>query len=108
MASKPRVKVPSAAKKGEIFEVKSLITHPMETGTRKNKKTGELIPRLIINKFECAYNGKNIFTAELHPAVAANPYFAFHVKAEASGKLDFVWTDDKGEKVTDTQEITVS
>lgn len=108
MSSKPRVKVPGSAKKGEIIEVKTLITHPMETGTRKNNKTGELIPRLIINKFECSYNGKPVLTADLHPAVAANPYFAFNVRAEASGKIDFVWTDDKGEKVTDSKDITVS
>ena len=108
MASKPRVKVPKSAKKGDVFQVKSLITHKMETGTRKNKKTGKLIPRLIINKFECAYNGKNVFTADLHASVAANPYFAFHVKADASGTLDFVWTDDKGAQVKDTKKITVS
>lgn len=108
MASKPRVKVPGSAKKGSVVQIKSLITHKMETGTRKNKKTGKLIPRLIINKFECAYNGKNVFSADLHPAVAANPYFAFHVRADESGTLDFTWTDDKGEQVKDSKKITVS
>lgn len=108
MASKPRIKVPKKAAKGSVVQIKSLITHKMETGTRKNKKTGKLIPRLIINKFECAMNGKNIFSADLHPAVAANPYFAFHVKADESGTLDFTWTDDKGTQVKASKKITVS
>ena len=108
MASKPRVKVPKKASKGDIIQIKSLITHKMETGSRKNNKTGKIIPRLIINKFECAYNGSTVFSADLFPSVAANPYLAFHVKAESTGTLDFVWTDDKGAQVKASKKITVS
>jgi len=108
MASKPRIKVPKNAKKGEIVQVKTLISHVMETGNRKNKKTGKLIPRMIINKFVCKFNGKEILSADLHPAVAANPYFAFYAKASESGTFDFSWTDDAGETVTDSGEMKVS
>ena len=107
MAKKPRVKVPSKASKGQVFQIKTLITHKMETGTRKNKK-GKLIPRMIINKFSCKYNGKEVFSTNLHPAVAANPYFAFYTKASESGTSDFAWTDDAGKTVTASKKITVS
>ena len=107
MASKPRVKVPKSAKKGEMFQVKSLITHKMETGTRKGKD-GKLIPRKIINKFVATYNGKEVFSADMHPAVAANPYMAFYVKATESGTLDFSWTEDGGKVTKDSKKISVS
>jgi len=107
MASKPRVKVPKSAKQGELVQIKTLISHVMETGNRKDKK-GNLIPRMIINKFVCSFNGKEILSADIHPAVAANPYFAFFAKASESGTFDFSWTDDAGETVTDSGEMKVS
>jgi len=94
--TKARVKVPKSVKKGEVFQVKTLISHKMETGQRKDKKTGKKIPRMIINKFVCQYNGKDAFVADWHPAISANPYMAFFLKAGDSGTLDFTWTDDKG------------
>ena len=94
---KPRVKVPKKVKKGEVFEIKSLISHKMESGQRKDKKTGEKIPRRIINKFSCDYNGTTVFSADWHPAVSANPYMAFFVKAADSGTLEFKWIDDNGD-----------
>jgi len=108
MAKKPRIKVPKSAKKGELVQIKTLISHKMETGTRKNKKTGKLVPRLIINNFACAVNGKEVFSADMHPAVAANPYFAFYVKASESGTVDFTWTDDKGKAVKASKKMTVA
>lgn len=108
MASKPRVKVPKSAKKGEQFQVKTLITHKMETGTRKDKKTGKVIPRKIINKFTCSYNGKEVFSADMHPAVAANPYIAFYVKASDSGTVDFAWHEDGGNVIKSSKKISVS
>ena len=75
MAEKPRVKVPKKAKSGEIIQIKTLMSHKMETGNRKDKKTGELIPRKIINKFVCTFDGTEVLSADIHPAVAANPLF---------------------------------
>ncbi len=108
MAEKPRVKVPKKAKSGEIIQIKTLMSHKMETGNRKDKKTGELIPRKIINKFVCTFNGKEVLSADIHPAVAANPYLAFYAKATESGTFNFEWTEDGGEKITATGDITVA
>lgn len=91
----PRVQVPSAATKDEIFQVKAIISHQMETGLRKDSE-GNIIPRLIINKFVCRYNGVDVFVADLHEAVAANPYFEFYLRATESGRLEFDWQEDGG------------
>jgi sulfur-oxidizing protein SoxZ len=106
-ASLPRVNVPSSATRGEIFVVRSLITHPMETGLRKDEQ-GELIPRKIINSFTCRYNGEIVFKTELHEAVAANPYIEFHVRALESGTLDYVWEEDGGAVFTLQSALTVT
>lgn len=108
MAKKPRVKVPKSAKKGDLVQIKTLMTHKMETGTRKNKKTGKLIPRKIVNKFACTFNGKELLTVTLHPAIAANPYFAFYAKATESGTFDFAWTDDDGKTIKASGKMKVS
>ena len=105
---KARVKAPKKVAKGEIFEVKSLISHKMESGQRKHKKTGEKIPRQIINKFVCSFKGKEVMSAILHPAVAANPYLAFYAKATESGTFDFEWTEDGGKSIKASGDITVS
>lgn len=106
--SKPRVRVPDTAEKGEVIEIKTLISHPMESGQRKDRKTGELIPRKIINKFVAVYNGKEVFSADLHPAISANPYMAFYVKVDESGEFEFTWVDDDGSTYSKTSEITVN
>lgn len=105
--AKPRVKVPKKVSKGEVFQVKCLISHKMESGQRKDRKTGETIPRMIINKFVATYNGAEVFTADWHPAISANPYIAFFMKAEETGELELTWIDDKGEKVSTKKKITV-
>ncbi len=108
MARKPRIKVPKTAKKGDIIQVKTLILHKMETGQRKDKKTKKLVPRMIINKFMVTFNGKEVFSADMHPAISANPYFAFHTKVAKSGTFEFSWTDDKGKTVKASRKITVT
>ena len=106
--AKARVKVPKKVKKGEIFQVKTLVSHKMETGRRKDKKTGEPIPRMIINKFVCAFNGKEVFSSDWHPAVSANPYMSFYLKATESGKLDMTWTEDNGKTTTKSAKVNVT
>ena len=109
MASlKPRVRVPKTADKGEVIEIKTLISHPMETGQRKDRKTGDLIPRKIINKFVCVYNGEEVFSVDLHPAISANPYMAFNVKVQESGAFEFTWVDDDGSTYFQKSEIAVN
>ena len=107
MADKPRLKVPKEAKKGEVIEIKTLIAHIMESGQRKDKD-GKIIPRKIINKFTCEFNGKPVFTANLEAAVAANPYLQFYAKVEESGTFRFSWTDDDGTVTTADEKITIS
>lgn len=108
MAKKARIKVPKNIQRGEVFQVKTLYPHVMETGFRKDKKTGEPIPRNIVNRFECKYDGKVVFSADLHPAVSANPYMSFFVRAQESGELEFTWTEDGGAVTTKTRTITVT
>jgi sulfur-oxidizing protein SoxZ len=93
--SVPRIVVPESVRKGEAFDVKTIISHPMETGLRKDEH-GSIIPRKIINKFTCTYGGVPVFSVDLHEAVSANPFFEFELVATESGKLQFVWEEDGG------------
>lgn len=103
----PRVKMPATAAKGEVFEIKTTIDHDMESGQRKDSD-GKTIPRKIINKFTCLYNGKVVFSSDWHGAVSANPYLSFFLTATESGKIEFKWTDDDGTVYATSQAITVS
>lgn len=105
--SKPRVKVPKTAKAGEVITIKSLISHEMESGQRKDKD-GKPIPRQIINKFTCEFNGKPVFSCDLDPAVSANPYIEFSAKVTETGKFKFTWVDDNGSVYETENEITVN
>ncbi len=100
------VNVPSQAKRGEIIEIKTLAAHAMETGFR-HTQLGELVPRDIITRFVCTYNGVEIFSAELYPAIAANPLIAFSTIASESGTLEFRWIGDNGYAVSQSAAITV-
>jgi sulfur-oxidizing protein SoxZ len=95
MASKPRIKVPKSASAGEVITIKTLISHEMESGQRKDKD-GNPIPRQIINKFTCAFEGQLVFECDLDPAISANPYFEFNAKVAQSGTFKFTWVDDDG------------
>lgn len=108
MSTKPRIKLDKKdAKKGDIIEVKTLVSHIMESGQRKDKD-GKTIPRKIINKFTCTLNGKPVFSCDLEPAVSANPYIQFKFKAVESGDLKLEWLDDDGTKIEAVEKITVS
>jgi sulfur-oxidizing protein SoxZ len=100
------VNVPARARRGEIIEIKTLISHPMETGYRRTQ-VGAPIPRDIIRLFVCTYNGVEVFRAELHPAIAANPFLAFSTVATESGTLAFRWTGDNGFEATESVTISV-
>ncbi|GGL63178.1 thiosulfate oxidation carrier complex protein SoxZ [Wenxinia marina] len=98
--------VPETAAPGEIVEIKVLIQHPMETGFR-TAQGGGLVPRNIIHTVSCHYMGEEVFSAELFPAVAANPYLAFTLVAEESGEVEVRWTDEAGEEFSQSAPITV-
>lgn len=105
--SKPRVKAPKKASKGDIIEIKTLISHKMESGVRKDKK-GNIIPRNIINHFAAKFNGTVVFEMDILPAIAANPFIQFSMKAMESGELEFVWKDDEGKTYNKKSKLTVA
>jgi sulfur-oxidizing protein SoxZ len=100
------INVPAKAKRGEIIEIKTLMSHIMETGYRRTA-TGEIIPRDIITSFACRYNGVEIFRADLFPAIAANPFITFSTVATESGKFEFEWIGDRGFSETASASIIV-
>jgi sulfur-oxidizing protein SoxZ len=101
------IKVPPSPKRGEVMEIRALIQHPQETGYRRGAD-GALLPRNLIRRFTCRYNGEVVFTAELFPAVAANPYLAFTLVASDSGTLGFTWEGDNGFDQTETVALNVA
>jgi sulfur-oxidizing protein SoxZ len=101
------ITVPKTAKRGEVIELRTLIAHPMETGYRPGGD-GQTLPRNLIRRFVCRYNGDVVFSAELYAAVAANPYLAFTTVATASGTLSFSWEGDNGFAQTESVAITVT
>ena len=101
------INVKHTAKRGELLEITTLIAHPMETGYRADSE-GKMLPRDIIRRFSCTYDGEVVFSAELFPAVAANPYIAFSTVATASGTLVFKWEGDHGFAQTESVAITVA
>ena len=106
MADTPKIRVPKTAKKGEIIEIKTLMPHIMESGQRKDKD-GKTIPRKIINKFACEFNGKPVFSCALEPAISANPYVQFDARVDEAGTFKFSWTDDDGTVITAEEKIAL-
>ncbi len=104
--AKPRVKVPKSAKAGEIITIKTLISHKMESGQRKDK-AGKVIPRKIINKFTCEFNGTKVFECDIDPAISVNPYIEFTAKVTESGEFKFTWVDDDGSVYETSKKIEV-
>jgi sulfur-oxidizing protein SoxZ len=100
------INVPAKARRGDIIEIKTLMSHIMETGYRRTA-TGDVVPRDIITSFSCRYNGVEIFRADLFPAIAANPFISFFTVATESGKLDFEWIGDQGFAETASASIAV-
>lgn len=103
---RPRIRLPRSASAGDTIRVKTLINHDMESGQRRNS-AGEIIPRRIINRFTCEYNGALVIDCEMHPAISANPYFEFEAVVPESGQFVFTWHDDNGEVYTHTQDFRV-
>lgn len=107
MTNRPRVTVPATIAVNDVIEVKTLITHVMETGSRRDAG-GALIPRNIISTFRALYRGSTVFSAELHPGTSANPFIAFHLRVVEPGELVVIWTDDKEQSITERVEIQTS
>ncbi len=100
------INVPKRAKRGDVIEIRALTSHIMETGYRRTA-AGEIIPRDIITSFTCRYNGREVFRADLFPAISANPYLSFFTTASESGTFEFEWIGDNGFSQTASAAITV-
>ncbi|MFC4667027.1 thiosulfate oxidation carrier complex protein SoxZ [Seohaeicola nanhaiensis] len=103
---KPRVKVPKTAAAGEAVTIKTLISHEMESGQRKDKD-GNVIPRSIINRFTCTFNGQSVIDVTMEPAISTNPYFQFEATVPEAGEFAFTWYDDDGSVYEDKQAISI-
>ena len=103
---KPRVKVPNTAAAGEAVTIKTLISHEMESGQRKDKD-GNVIPRSIINRFTCTFNGQSVIDVTMEPAISTNPYFQFEATVPEAGEFAFTWYDDDGSVYEDKQAISI-
>jgi sulfur-oxidizing protein SoxZ len=101
-----RIQVPASVRRGEAFEVRVLVQHPMESGFRRDLE-GRAVPMNIVDKLVCRYRGREIFRAELGTGVAANPYIAFYAVADESGPIEVEWTDDRGATGRSAATVTV-
>jgi sulfur-oxidizing protein SoxZ len=100
------INVPKVVKRGQIIEIKTLISHIMETGFRRTE-TGTVIPRDILTELVCTYNGEKIFHAALYPAISANPFITFFTVAKESGTMTFKWTGDNGFEQIESATISI-
>ncbi|MFS4583013.1 thiosulfate oxidation carrier complex protein SoxZ [Phaeobacter sp. C3_T13_0] len=103
---KPRVKVPKKAAAGDAVTIKTLISHKMESGQRKDKE-GNVIPRSIINRFTCEFNGESVVDVAMEPAISTNPYFQFDTTIPEAGEFVFTWYDDDGSVYTEQKSIAI-
>ena len=107
MKKPPRIKLPEAINPGQIIEIKTLVTHVMETGNRKDG-TGKIIPRDIIHTFTATFEGEDVFSATLGSGIAANPYIAFFMKVPGPGTLTLTWLDDGGTTTVEKVSLSVA
>lgn len=103
---KPRIKLPDSARAGEIIDIKTVITHPMETGNRKDAN-GQSIPRNIIHAFAATYAGAPVFRADFGPGISANPFISFSMRVPGPGTFVFTWTGDDGKVATESATLNV-
>ncbi len=104
---KPRVKVPKTAAAGDVITIKTLISHKMESGQRKDSD-GNVIPRSIINRFTCDFNGENVIDVTLEPAISTNPFLQFDATVPEAGEFKFTWYDDDGDVYETAKQIAIS
>lgn len=100
------ISVPKIVRKGAEFEIKIIVSHPMETGYRVDD-LGKPIARHIVKEFRCTYLDDEVFRAEMFPAISANPYFSFFAVAEKTGTVVLSWIDDRGAREQESLVVTV-
>jgi sulfur-oxidizing protein SoxZ len=103
----PRIRIPETAAAGETIVIRTLISHPMESGQRRDG-SGTVLPRKIINRFTVEFEGELVIDAALEPAVSANPYFEIEAVVPRTGTFSFTWVDDDGAIYRATETVTVT
>ncbi|MCU7836012.1 MAG: thiosulfate oxidation carrier complex protein SoxZ [gamma proteobacterium symbiont of Taylorina sp.] len=93
--AKSSIKIRAKAKNG-VVTVKALISHKMETGLRKDKKTGKVIPAHFIQAVDCVHNGAAVMNAEWGVAISKNPYLSFKFAGKSGDAVKLTWTDNTG------------
>lgn len=107
ISSRPRVKLPATARSGEVISIRTLLSHPMESGFRLGPD-GIRVPRSIVHRFVCSFEGEVVLACDLEPGMAANPFFDFTVRVERSGTFRFVWTSEDGDEATAEASVVVT
>lgn len=107
MAVRALLNVPASARIGEVIEIRATVQHPMETGFRAGSD-GQVLARNLVRRVEGRFDGEWVFAADLHPAVAANPYLAFPLRVTASGTLTVIWAGDLGFSHSESARITAT
>lgn len=103
---KRRIKLPETVAAGDVFTIKAKITHHMENGFRLNQNGGR-VPRDIIHRFHCSFEGETVIDVALEPGVASHPFFAFEARVPHGGEFTFTWYDDDGTIHSETRSIDV-
>lgn len=98
----PRIRLPRSAAQGEEIEIRTLLNHPMVTGVSGNAA------RDMLARFEAQMNGETVFACDFANGSAANPTFAFHVRAAAPGDFTFIWTHEDGREVTASESVRIA
>jgi sulfur-oxidizing protein SoxZ len=106
MSIKPRIRLPESVKAGDIVEVRTLVSHVMETGQRRNSE-GQIVPRDLINSVVATWGGREVFRATLYPGTSANPYISFFLKVPGPGELEVAWADDAGKTTIERVKLNV-
>ncbi|WP_298936268.1 thiosulfate oxidation carrier complex protein SoxZ [uncultured Ruegeria sp.] len=103
---KTRIKLPREVRAGDMITIKTLITHRMESGQRIDP-VGVPIPRSIIHRFLCTFDGETVVDLEIGPGISTNPFFEFEATIPGSGVFTFAWFDDDGAIYTDSKAVVV-
>lgn len=98
------IHLPARIERGSVVEIRCTLAHAMETGHRRDSG-GTLLPRDIVTRFECRLDGQLVVEADLFPAIAANPYLAFLLRADREGELRFLWEGDRGFRHQETRRL---
>ena len=104
--STPRVRIPRSVRAGEVFEVRTLIEHPMETGLRQDG--GRTVPREMLTRMTVRVNGEVALQAELRNGTSPNPFHVFFLRLDRTSEIEFVFADERGRTTRTTSRVTVA